>query len=179
GGQTALSEEMSGCLCTTNSVKSFSLERSRMNRGTKLLVDCNYNDALKSLRAEAARNKQDDFCAGAIHDVGLALLCLGRFVEAEEHFRQLMERAPYSVSSHSIGMGLAEWFGGRPADGIATWKSGLKSRYSGYHGLDIPFILYYAAVRERSLFRLADGEALIRQRLKQRHSEYTDTYIAS
>jgi hypothetical protein len=144
-----------------------------MGKGFTLLSQGKYEDAIDQLRRDAPRDWQDDYRVGAISHLGIAMLCAGRYAEAAEHFDSLIaaECRWGTTSIHFIYAGLARWFGRKREEAVSVWLAGRKADHFSYRGLDIPFVLYYAALRSPDAFTLADAEALIRKELPFVHPD--------
>jgi tetratricopeptide (TPR) repeat protein len=138
-----------------------------MQRGLRYLLTGDYAKALPLLRKEWERYSEDVVLVGAATDFGVALLCMGQFRRAEQHFLKLQKSALATVSDHFIYGGLGSWFAGRSDDAIAMWKRGLKAQYSSFQGFDVPFVLWYAALRRPETLSLDEVRDIIVQRLKR------------
>jgi len=96
----------------------------------------------------------DPFFGSAIMTLGVALLWLGRYAEAWEHFHSVIATAP-RVSDSYYGMaGVAKWCLGRSDEAVSEWRDGLKAEYAGASGINVgsPLLLFFAAVREPKVF---------------------------
>lgn len=113
--------------------------------GVHLLIQRKYKLAIDALTRESARDRQDDFLMGPACQLGVAILCQGEFEKAIAHFEQLKTKSCARVSLHYLYAGLGYWFLADAKHAHAQWIVGLDAEYSGYHGLDIPFMLYFAS----------------------------------
>ena len=112
----------------------------------------------------------DPFFGSAIMTLGVALLWLGRYAEAWEHFHSVIATAP-RVSDSYYGMaGVAKWCLGRPDEAVSEWRAGLKAEYAGASGLNVgsPLLLFFAAVREPNVFDRKLAERLLLETTKDR-----------
>lgn len=119
-----------------------------MTAGQKLLIRGNYGDAIPLLEAEAKRDWQDDFKAGAVYDLGIAMLLTQRFDDAERHFQKLISKSLRSVSGHYLFLGAAKWFHGNHKAAIPFWEKAESCDYQSHKGLDVATAFYFAAIRD-------------------------------
>jgi tetratricopeptide (TPR) repeat protein len=134
-----------------------------------------YARAIKSAEREIATrhdNYNESFELGSPIALGKALLCLGRYDEAYEHFTKLSKTSMYRVTLHFIGAGVARWFDRKKDDAFKVWTRGLKAGYGVFKGLDIRLILYYAAVSARREDELKKAEEEMHKR-QTRYKPYT------
>jgi len=99
--------------------------------------------------------------------LGVALMWLGRYSEAWEHFHSFIETAP-RVGDNSYGMaGVAKWCLGRPDEAVHEWRTGLRAEYaraSGF-GIIMPLLLFFAAVLQPDAPDRTSVEQLIRKKI--------------
>jgi hypothetical protein len=119
-----------------------------MPSGYELLANGKYAQALTQLKCEAKKDKHDDFNISAVSKIGMALIGLGRFAEACEHYQSLIAKTWCKISCHFIGAGLAKWCEGDHTGAVDFWRKGLKTGYATYKGLDVRFVMFYAAVKD-------------------------------
>jgi hypothetical protein len=103
------------------------------------------------------------FFASAAMTLGVALLWLGRYAEAWEHFHSVIETPP-RVGDNDYGMaGVAKWCLGRPDEAVLEWRAGLKAKYARASGLGVrmPLLLFFAAIREPRVFDRKLAEKLV------------------
>ena len=90
-------------------------------------------------------------------ELGVALLWLGRYTQAWEHFCSRIRIDPHS-GDNDFGMaGVAKWCLGEPKDAVTEWRAGLKAKYARASGLGVrmPLLLFFASVIEPEAF---DGD---------------------
>lgn len=143
--------------------------RFEMSKGTTLLLKGFYDAAIEQLAKEAAKDRTDDFCCGAICDLGVGYLLTGQFERAVAHFQELEKRAFAAASLHRIYEGLGKWHLGERHESIRIWKSGAECGYhlGGLRTLDIPFVLLYAHSRDKTLITRREIADRIQKNLKQ------------
>lgn len=124
------------------------------SKGTQLLLNGAYEEAVEPLVREDKRDWQDDFRACAIFDLGTTLTLMRRFEEAEQHFRGLIPQVRYTVSAHRIMIGISFWYRGRHAEAVSEWEKATKCGYCGNSGLDGAVALYFAAVLDPDVAKL-------------------------
>ena len=126
-----------------------------------------YEEALPILRAEAQRDKQDDFLIGPVCHVGVALLLAGDIEGARLHFSGLLAQAKSQCSLHYIYLGIVCWAGRDLRGSVLAWTESMNCGYTSRLGLDGPLLLYFAAVREPGSYSKQSALKLIEQRLGQ------------
>jgi tetratricopeptide (TPR) repeat protein len=108
------------------------------------------------------------FFASAAMTLGVALLWLGRYAEAWEHFNSVIETAPRVGDSYYGMAGVAKWCLGRPDEAVSEWRAGLKAKYARASGLGVrmPLLLFFAAIREPRVFDRRLAEKLLSETTK-------------
>lgn len=133
-----------------------------MPTGEEYLVDGDYTQAIKKLEREAARERQDTFRLGAILSLGEAYLLAGQHAKAREHAESLIHGSKHGTfSKHFILAGTVHWFYGDRGVAVGLWREAGAAQHLNYRGLDGPFLLYYASVRDPSLIDRNDVEKKI------------------
>lgn len=152
-----------------------------MSKGFSLLVRRRYTEALEQLAHEIPRDWQDDYKVGPIRVFGVALLFLGRYRQAEKHFAKLIADRPAGVrvGVHTVGSGMALWFQGRHSDAVARWREGLHGHRVGYEGMEFPFMLFFAGIRDSDATVLNEAVELIQSRSKRVYPESTIAAICN
>lgn len=92
----------------------------------------------------------DPLFGSAIMTLGVALLWLGRYAEAWQHFHSIIQKG-VRVGDVYYGMaGVAKWCLGKPDEAVSEWRAGLRAEYARSSGLNVssPLLLFFAAVRE-------------------------------
>jgi len=86
--------------------------------------------------------------------LGIALLWLRKYAEAQEHFLSTIETSSVCGDSDFGKAGVAMWCCGKPGDAVSQWRAGLKAKYARASGLGVrmPLLLFFAAVRQPSSF---------------------------
>jgi len=99
--------------------------------------------------------------------LGVALLWLGRYGSAWEHFRSTII-ANSRAGDNDYGMaGVAKWCIGEPSEAVSEWRSGLGAGYARAAGLGIrmPLLLFFAAVLKPSIVDRDEVTKLLLERL--------------
>ena len=129
-------------------------------------------------RYKEAHAKATKECAGKSQDkrssmlfLGESLILLGRYREAQEHFEK--QAKEYRFLGSRVGYnftyaGIANWFQAQREKSIRLWEEGLKAGYqSGDGGMEIPWVMLYAAGRYPECISRANVEQLIRMKSKR------------
>ena len=108
-----------------------------------------------------------DRSASTTMELGVALLWLGRYAEAWQHFHSVIETAPQSGDNDYGMAGVAKWCLGKPDEAVLEWRAGLKARYARASGLGIrmPLLLFLAAVRQPKVFDRRSAEKLLQEKM--------------
>jgi hypothetical protein len=103
--------------------------------------------------------------------LGVALLWLGQYHHAWEHFRQAIERNPKMTLERFYGMaGVAKWCLGENGKAVAEWLAGLKAKYAGAAGLGVkmPLLLLFASVIKAEVYDENCAMTLVKKKAKDR-----------
>jgi hypothetical protein len=99
--------------------------------------------------------------------LGVALLWLGRYAEAWEHFHSVIKTSP-RVGDNDYGMaGVAKWCLGKPDEAVSEWSDGLRAKYARASGLGIrmPLLIFFAAIRQPKVFDRKLAEKLLQGKI--------------
>jgi hypothetical protein len=136
-----------------------------------------YKEALARAKKDAARDPRDYYTFGSGLTIGQSLLMLGRYQTAQKQLEDLTNDKHRGAlyGPHFTYAGLANWFGGRQARAVEIWEAGLKAGYQAQDGMEIRWVLMYAAARNPKSYSRDKARQLIEQRAKriyQRSGEY-------
>ena len=101
-------------------------------------------------------------------ELGVALLWLRKYAEAWEHFRSVIETNP-RCGDNDYGMaGVAKWCLDQRAEAVLEWKAGLEAKYARAAGLNLqmPLLLFFAAILQPTVFERNSAEKLIREKTR-------------
>jgi hypothetical protein len=143
-----------------------------VSRGYELILEGEYEQALRVLKRHVARQSNDGFNLIPPIHLGMAYLLTGRYAEAESHFQKLINTYRTSVSLHFIGLGMARWFQRNRPGAVDAWVQGFYARESSIKRLEIPFMLFYAGAHRPDLFDPSEAELLISEIVSTVDSEY-------
>ena len=80
-------------------------------------------------------------------ELGVALLWVGQYVLAFDHFRNAIKGRGPKIDSYYGMAGVAKWCLGDQREAIAEWVSGLKAGYTdAAGGVQMPLLLFFASV---------------------------------
>jgi len=125
-----------------------------------------YSNALEKAKQEVRNNCIDDFKIGAALTIGESLLLLGRYREAQPY---LCDLAAESILGATFGCkftaaGVAFWFDDKPDQAVELWEEGLRAAYQGHVGMELPWVLLYAAARRPDCYSLIRAKRLVREK---------------
>jgi hypothetical protein len=142
-----------------------------------LLCTRRYDDALVQARREVARGDPDSFKIGPALTIVKALLLLGRYAEAAEYADKLASTRHVGarVGPHFTYAGLAKWFQGQFHEAVRIWEAGLRANYQAQEGMEIPWVIYFAAARHPDCYSRGRATALVRAAARRldRRSEFS------
>jgi hypothetical protein len=125
--------------------------------GWKLVESGRYAEAI----AQFQRDFDQDHEAPSIFNMGVAQICSGDAAAAIKSFDSLLDRSEVGTSNYAMS-GVARWILGRRAESVRLWKEGMKCKYAdAAGGMELPLLLYYAAVRDPSAMSLRDARAMV------------------
>ncbi|HVM62917.1 MAG TPA: hypothetical protein VMV72_18795 [Verrucomicrobiae bacterium] len=112
-------------------------------------------------------------CGSEIMQLGIALLWLGRYVEAWEHYRGAIREYP-RASDGDYGMaGVAKWCLGEQRDAVSEWNLGLRAKYERAGlGVKMPLLLYFASVIRPDLYASDDAKKVMLEKTKNRRIKW-------
>jgi len=136
-----------------------------------------YKEALSQAKKDAARDPRDYYAFGSGLTIGRSLVMLGRYRTAQKQLEDLTndKQRGSLYGPHFTYAGLANWFGGRPERAVEIWEAGLKAGYQAQEGMEIRWVLMYAAARNPKSYPRDKARQLIEDRAKriyQRCGEY-------
>jgi len=132
--------------------------------GWALVESGRYTEAIKKLQEEF---KQDKETATAT-SLGLAYLLAGNPSAALTVFDGTLSDRWVSTGHYAFA-GIARWLLGRKKEAATVWKKGIGCQYAdAAGGMELPLLLYFAAVREPSSFALSKAKDMIRTATKHR-----------
>ena len=100
----------------------------------------------------------------------IALLNLKKYEEALRLSLEFIKIAKVSSDSEYIQAGTAYWLLSNYDNAIKTWKNGLNAQYTdGAGGVEIPGLLYYAAVSLQDKSLEKEAISLLKKRFKTKH----------
>jgi|GEM_PF-2308911 len=136
-----------------------------------------YSNALEKAKQEVRNNCIDDGKIGAAFTIGKSLLLLGRYGEAQPYLCGLAAESHLGgkFGGHFTIAGLAFWFDDQPDRAVELWEEGLGVGFQAHEGMELPWILLYAAARRPGCYSLIRAKRLIRQK-SQRLAK--DTFAA-
>src|SRR6266702_2666172 len=123
--------------------------------GWALLEDGRYEEAIAKFKNEFQRNKEPL----TLGNMGLAYLLAGDPASALVVFDSLLGERFVGTGNYAMA-GIPRWILGRRQEAVSVWKKGIGSQYAdAAGGMELPLLLYYAAVR--------DPEALVLSKAKK------------
>lgn len=140
-----------------------------MRRSDVLFGSHEYEAALEHANKEAAGRGNDTFKIGPILTVGQCLLVLGRFDDAKRHLEELAAGVHFGakIGCHFTYAGLASWFAGDCKRAVEIWESGLTAGYQSQEGMEIPWVLFYAAARRADCYSRRRAVTIIQDKSKR------------
>jgi lipoprotein NlpI len=147
----------------------------------ELVLARQFQAAVDAYVARLAAKPDDKFILASL---GLAYLNLKQYETAahifEEYVRLDTRGSLYSDRSF-FGLGTCYWCMGEPRRAVEAWKGGLGASYTstshGYSGVQIPAILWYAAVRSGDEVLKKEAWRLLKKRARWKLSGWTDAVI--
>jgi hypothetical protein len=135
--------------------------------GWDLLQAGDLQAALELLKQEHRRNP----CTGTLVNLGIAHLCLKDPGMARTFFEQAVAEPLPDTGTHAL-LGVASWILEDRQEAIRIWSKGLDCDYRDEAGgMELPLLLFYAGVREPTLFSIAQAQTLISDALKSRSAK--------
>lgn len=99
-------------------------------------------------------------------ELGVALLWLGRYDEAWEHFCSSIDTSPRSGDSKYGMAGVAKWCLGEPREAVSKWRAGLKAKYARAGvPFQMPLLLYFTSVVRPDVFNPDEAKKLLEEML--------------
>jgi len=125
-----------------------------------------YSNALEKAKQEVRNKCIDDGKIGASFTIGESLLLLGRYREAQRYLSDLAAESDLDekFGGHFMAAGLAFWFDDQPDRAVELWEEGLRAAYQAHLGMELPWVLLYAAARRPDCYSLIRAKRLIRQK---------------
>jgi hypothetical protein len=81
-------------------------------------------------------------------------------------FQRVIERTKYLSTGEFAWAGVALWLCGKPQEAARKWQDGLGTQYTDEAGgMELPLLLYYAAVRRPESISRAQADALLTKQL--------------
>jgi hypothetical protein len=108
--------------------------------------------------------------ASHVMRLGVALLWMGHYGDAWQHFRSVIEADPWSGDNDSGMAGVAKWCLDKPDEAVLEWSAGLRAKYARCSGLGVrmPLLLFFAAVLKPDVFKAEKALALIQKKTGDR-----------
>lgn len=105
--------------------------------------------------------------ASHIMELGVALLWLGQYASAWDHFQEALKEYPIKGDAFYGMAGVAKWCLGEPGEAISQWHAGLKAKYARANGLGVimPLLLFFASVVRPGLLAKSSVEQLILEKI--------------
>jgi lipoprotein NlpI len=101
-----------------------------------------------------------------IMELGVAYLWLGNYQAAWEHFYDVLQTYPRSMSVFYGMCGAAKWCMDEPDKAVSQWRAGLNAQYAdaGGAGVRLPLLLYFGSVVNSSVFSRTEAEGLLAEK---------------
>ncbi len=128
----------------------------------QLIEDGHFQDACILADAEFSQNK-GVFC---LRNKVLALLCLGNLNESILTSQAIIKATNGSTDSDYIFQGVALWLQNKHSEALASWKDGMRCRYTdAAGGIESPLLLYYGATRLADPTLAADAVKILKAKI--------------
>jgi len=131
-----------------------------------------YGNAASGLVLLQQRHRNDSG-ASEIVELGVAYLWLGKYQEAEQHFRHAIKAHRHSLDVFFGMAGTAKWCVDEHAAAVEYWHSGLKAQYAdaGGLGVKIPLLLFVASVLNPQVFPGKKAEEILMKKIEDPRAE--------
>jgi hypothetical protein len=134
--------------------------------GWELLKQGHYRAGLKRLKEEIRELGCED-----CWDIGLAHMYFAKPEPAKEYFDSIVQKGTSDSSIYAFD-GIARWELAEHREACSMWENGLDCDYQdGAGGMELPCLLFYAAVRDPKSYDISKASALVKQALRHPWAE--------
>jgi hypothetical protein len=134
--------------------------------GWDLLKEGRYDEAIPQFYDEYQKEGPSSIGSeSALVGVSLAFLLKREPETAAEVAESILTRKHIGTGHYALA-GTAQWIGGSYERSVELWKKGIGSQYADASGgMELPLLLFYAAVRKPNLIKMGDVTDLVKQQL--------------
>ncbi len=92
---------------------------------------------------------------------------MGNPQKAAQVLEEIVQKENFLSTGHYAYAGMAKWIIECYDEAIELWKAGRKAQYAdAAGGMELPLLIYYAAVRKPKLIRVSEATKLLREQLR-------------